>query len=194
MSEEQTANPILGGEGAATQADVSVAYSEMPFADLRKLAKERGLDSKGTADEIVNRLDAYDVAVKAMPNRSTDPAEHADAEEDDAPVHTPAQERNIEQMYRTTAMKQKAYFDAQPKVSVLIPFEFGENPAQAARIPFIVNVNGYQYDIPRGVMVEVPKGVAEIVKDRLESEGKLAREYAHVRLDSNPDKATALQA
>ena len=89
----------------------------------------------------------------------------------------------------TKAMFAKKALDAQPKVMVFVPFEAGENAAQAAKIKLPVNINGYQFDIPRGVAVNVPMQVAEMIKERLESEGKAGRS---ARIDASEDRQIAL--
>jgi len=49
----------------------------------------------------------------------------------------------------------------EPKVSFIIPLADGEKPGASE----IVNINGYQLNIKKGEMVEIPKSVASILAD-----------------------------
>ena len=71
----------------------------------------------------------------------------------------------------------------------MIPFEVGENPENGKRVKFHVNLNGYAVEIPRGIFVDVPEQIADIIKARLESEGKMGSEW---RLDRDPKQQEAL--
>lgn len=186
-------------------------YAEMAYNDLKKMASERGLDPKGTKDELMARLLDADNGV-AGNNSDTDGDEggaegtneegseggEGDEGEGEKNPEPPkrstrtaptAPRMDIETKYRTKAMMTKAALEKQPKVMVFIPFEAGENAAMAAKVKQTVNINGYQFDVPRGVAVEVPKQVAEMIKERLESEGKAGRAY---RIDSDERKQEAL--
>ena len=58
------------------------------------------------------------------------------------------------------AARMKARLDAQPKVNILIPLEgdkFG--------VTFPVTLNGYRMNIIKGIYVDVPKQVADVVID-----------------------------
>jgi hypothetical protein len=90
---------------------------------------------------------------------------------------------------RQDAQKMKAHLDAQPKVSIMVPFEVGENAEQGKDIPFHCNLNGYAMDIPRGVYVDVPQQVADMIKARLESEGKIGSNW---RIDADAKRTEAL--
>ena len=54
-------------------------------------------------------------------------------------------------------------FDAEPKVSVMIPLAHREKEGASE----VVVVNGYSYIIQKGMRVEVPKTVADILDERL---------------------------
>ena len=60
----------------------------------------------------------------------------------------------------------KAILEAQPKVSILIPLEKGEG--KGAQQPF--TINGYRFDVPKGVMTQVPQQVADMVAERFNVE------------------------
>lgn len=173
----------------------------MKYNELKALAKERGLDATGTKEDLLARLS--DAGVEASTDTDADTTEETQDESETtqeetaapAPAATisPAVERaetqKAEKALKTDAMKMKAHLEAQPKVSIMIPFEVGENPENGKKVAFHVNLNGYAMDIPRGIYVEVPKQVADIIKARLESEGKIGNEW---RIDRDPAKQTAL--
>jgi hypothetical protein len=50
-------------------------------------------------------------------------------------------------------------------------------------------MNGYRFQIKRGTFVEVPEQVANMIKERLESEGKIGR---NLRIDRDQNTLEAL--
>jgi len=60
----------------------------------------------------------------------------------------------------------KVTLEAQPKISILIPLEKGEG--KGAQQPF--TINGYRFDVPKGVMTQVPQQVADMVAERFNVE------------------------
>jgi len=163
----------------------------MTYADLKAAAKERGLTATGTKEELLARLEGAE-PVETPEEPEAEPEEVEEVETVTEPVPTgneTVNDKQIEKEWRNDVQKMKAHLDKQPKVSVMIPLEQGVPPESADKIPFVVNLNGYRMAIKRGVFVEVPMQVAEVVKANLESEGKIGSEY---RLDRNPDKLAAL--
>ena len=63
--------------------------------------------------------------------------------------------------FEKTKNEMKAVLDAQPKVRVLVPLESGEKLGEF--LP--VNVNGYRLNVPKGVYVDVPQTVADIIAE-----------------------------
>lgn len=167
-------------------------YSEMTYGDLQKLAKERGLAANGQKEELIARLEAAPAAISEtepeQPEGDVEPEEETEPEQPAAPA-APITDQKVEKEWRGDAAKMKAHLDKQKKVSVMIPLEQGVSAESAEKIPFVVNLNGYRYSVKRGVFVEVPMQIAEIIKERLESEGKIGSEY---RLDRNQAKQDAL--
>lgn len=178
----------------------------MKYNDLKAEAKNQGLDASGTKEELIARLSGSGEktpapAKKAVENSSDEADENdgddVDSEDDsdeDVKPSKPAKKavapkQNATQLHRTRAMKMKEHLDKQPKVRVLIPFNQGENPEQAKKIPFHVNINGWTMDIARGVMVEVPEQVATMVYERLESEGRIGSQF---RIDADEKRQEAL--
>lgn len=165
----------------------------LKYNELKSLAKENGLDASGTKEDLVTRLKEAGVtgASEKSDGGDTEPDEVVENPE---PAKKPAvneavEERKAEKALRNDARAMKANLDAQPKVSIMIPFEVGENPENGKKVPFHCNLNGYALDIPRGVYVEVPRQIADMIKERLESEGKIGAEW---RLDRDPSKQEAL--
>lgn len=185
-------------------------YDEMKYAELQKAAKDAGLGGSGTKEELIARLKENDSADSSQnePEASETPevAENVEEEGNDeaeaseepenpaepaAPkVDEKVAQRQADKALRTDAAKMKAHLDSQKKVSMLIPFESGVNAEQAKDVPFHVNLNGYAVDYPRGRYIEVPEQIADIIKERLESEGKIGQEW---RIDRDAKKQAALQ-
>ena len=167
---------------------------DLKYNELKALAKDNGLDASGTKEDLVDRIKAAGVAgVVASDDDSADTGADDSTETPAQPekpvVNEKVEEKNAEKALKTDAAKMKAHLDAQPKVSIMIPFEVGENPETGKKVPFHVNVNGYKMDIPRGVYVEVPMQIADMIKERLESEGKIGSQW---RIDRDASKQEAL--
>ena len=193
--------------------DNTTPISEMKYAELQALAKERNLNASGTKEKLVARLtEANDGAAAqdggadssdADTNESSDSKEVKESDgapEQEAPKTdetpksiSPVQERGeqkkADKALRADAKAMKAHLDSQKKVSIMVPFEVGENAEQGKDIPFHCNLNGYVMDIPRGVYTEVPMQIADLIKERLESEGKIGSQW---RIDANAQKTEAL--
>ena len=89
-----------------------------------------------------------------------------------------AKEKDLEGL--NDAQKTKIRLSKQPKVRIIIPKEKTES--KGATLP--VTINGYRLNIPKGVYVEVPEQVAQIV---MESEQQTAEalEKAVQRIPDN---------
>lgn len=180
----------------------------MKYNDLKAEAKKQGLDASGTKEELIARLSGSGEKPPAPAKKSdAKPSDEADenadededseddSEEDSKPAKPVAKKavsapkQTATQLHRTRALRMKEHLDKQPKVRVLIPFNSGETPEQAKKIPFHVNINGWTMDVPRGVMVDVPEQVAQMVYERLESEGRIGSQY---RIDSDEKRLEAL--
>lgn len=179
-------------------------YDDVKYNELKKMAKDRGLDASGTKEVLIERLEAADgngapapapTAEGSQAPAAAAPAAPATPAEDEAPntVTTPAQEKALEKtadrQLRKDAQEMKEALEKQPKVSIMIPFEAGESPENGKKVPFHVNLNGYKKDYPRGQYIEVPQQIADLIKERLESEGKIGEQW---RLDRDPKKMEAL--
>ena len=182
-----------------------MSYEELDYAGLQAALKEKGLKASGTKEELLARLQEADATpseeAEETPEETTEEETEEETPEEEAseeePEETPApkvekpklSDMEVEKELRTDAAKMKAHLAKQKKVSVMIPLEQGVSPEVAEKVPFVVNLNGYRLSIKRGVFVEVPEQIADMIKERLESEGKIGSKY---RLDRNPDKMEAL--
>lgn len=176
-------------------------YDDMKYHEIQALAKERGLNAAGKKEELIERL-LEDDSVNGTPSAPvTNPADET-PQGDSAPQETPevkntvispaqeaAETRKADQALRNDARKMKEHLESQRKVSIMIPFENGESPEVGKNIPFHVNLNGYKMDLKRGVYIEVPEQVADIIKERLESEGKIGSQW---RIDQDARRMEAL--
>lgn len=168
----------------------------MAYAELQKAAKELDLPANGTKEELVARLEGATPAEtpeepEVETPEETEEAEEEVTEEPEAPAKPNAKvsDREVEKQWRGDAMKMKDHLAGQKKVSIMIPLEVGVAPEVAEKIPFVCNLNGYRFSIKRGVFVEVPEQVANMIKERLESEGKIGR---NLRIDRNQNTLDAL--
>lgn len=166
----------------------------LKYNELKSLAKERGLDASGTKEELVTRLKEAGVtgASEKSDEGDTEPDEVVENPVPTTPkpvVNEKVEERKAEKALRNDARAMKAHLEAQPKVSIMIPFEVGENPENGKKVKFHCNLNGYAMDIPRGVYVEVPLQIADMIKERLESEGKIGAQW---RIDRDARQQEAL--
>lgn len=165
-------------------------YDNMAYAELKATAKELGLPATGTKEELLERLNGATPAETPEEPEETTPEPE---EEPEAPVEPEPKgqvsEREVEKQWRGDAQKMKEHLAKQRKVSVMIPLEVGVAPEVAEKIPFVVNMNGYRFSIKRGVFVEVPEQVADMIKARLESEGKIGR---NLRIDRDQKTLEAL--
>ena len=186
-----------------------MSYEELDYAGLQAALKEKGLKASGTKEELLARLQEADATpseeAEETPEETQEETTEEETEEEtpeeeaseEEPEETPApkvekpklSDMEVEKELRTDAAKMKAHLAKQKKVSVMIPLEQGVSPEVAEKVPFVVNLNGYRLSIKRGVFVEVPEQIADMIKERLESEGKIGSKY---RLDRNPDKMEAL--
>lgn len=186
----------------------------MKYNDLKALCKKRSLNASGTKEVLQARLkEAAGKPATPPTGEGATTGDTKDAKGDkpqgEAPAAsetpastegeaastatTPAQEKSLEKsasvQLRRDAQKMKEHLEKQPKVSIMIPFEAGESPENGKKIPFHVNLNGYMKDYPRGQYIEVPQQIADLIKERLESEGKIGAQW---RLDRDPKKIEAL--
>lgn len=87
--------------------------------------------------------------------------------------------------FQQTANDMKSLLASQPTVRIFVPYENGE--PKGTQLP--VNINGYRLNVPKGVYVEVPQTVAEIV---MASQNIYQEASSSVMSQNNPDKPLRL--
>lgn len=83
-------------------------------------------------------------------------------------------DRNDREVFESRKERIKRVLDAQPKVQVFVPRDFGEKAG--AILP--VTINGYRFSILKGVMVNVPQGVYDVIKNSMEATERAGAEFA----------------
>src|SRR6185295_11039719 len=86
-----------------------------------------------------------------------------------------------EASFNDTVSDAKAFLDAQPKVTVMVPLDIGEKKGTQLSGGF----NGYRWNIPKGIPVEVPKPIADII---MQSLGIYEEASAALRSPNDPDR------
>lgn len=86
-------------------------------------------------------------------------AKKDEAKQEAKPAAAPAQDADKMKSWKSKEEQTKHKLSLQPKVSFLVPLMPGEMPGAYET----VQINGYRLTIKKGVMVEVPKSVAEIL-------------------------------
>lgn len=117
-------------------------------------------------------------------------------------VETPLEQKLDEQRWMSKKQKMKDFFDAQPKVSVMIPLEAGEKPGvvEIKRVrgfdeTVVVSgavwsktFNGYRVVVPKGVYTEVARGIAENLSQELNQTLTAGDQWKLDRIDPNTGK------
>jgi hypothetical protein len=102
-----------------------------------------------------------------------------------ASVTPPNSDRNADAQLAKGAADMKAILAKQRTVRVLIPLA----PAESKNATELVCIQGYCQYVKKGIFVEVPEQVAEIIAQHLEIDLNLGSEF---RLDGNSQKQDAL--
>ena len=144
----------------------------MKLADLRKLAKKGGVenwDTLDSRDELIKAIKALEepkepeasTPEEVKPNAGKAPVVPLEEEEEEEEEGLPAGLTEKRVKMGGKAAKMKARLALQPKRSILIPREGKEK----AGTTFPVCINDYRLNIMKGVYVEVPKQVADVIMD-----------------------------
>ena len=126
-----------------------------------------------------NRKKAIELIIEKQGGDESAPEGNEDAQESelekvlDKPEPAPAKKvfQGIKEervAVGSKAQKMKEKLSKQPKKSIFIPFEQGEKPG----VTLSVTLNGYRLNIRKGVYVEVPSQVADVVMDSLNQTAK----------------------
>lgn len=92
---------------------------------------------------------------------------------------TPAQQAQVEQVHKSKEQAMKEHLAKQPKVRMYIPLEGAEKVGTV----YPVVMNGYRLNVPKGVYVDVPQPVADILRTSLQQTEEAGAQY---RLDKAP--------
>jgi hypothetical protein len=169
-----------------------MSYETKSYQELRKLCVENSLNGNGTREDLLARLQGAvlndtDADTQTPTNDKISQPSAPSASTEDAVA--PSVEKKVEREWRADAKAMEKHLAGQPKVRMMIPLEMGERAENGATIPFLINLNGYEMKIKRGEFIDVPKQVATMIQERLESEGKIGREW---RMDRSEEAQTAL--
>lgn len=82
------------------------------------------------------------------------------------PVEKIVTNAEVKQRVQTKAEQMKAHLESQPQVMILIPLEKGEK--KGASQPFCIN--GYRFEVPKGVMTPVSEQVAQMISEKYQVE------------------------
>lgn len=101
-----------------------------------------------------------------------------------APVEAPAS-KDIQKGLESDAQMTKRIMDKRPKVRFMIPLGINEKPGAFEE----VFINGYRWTIKKGVMVDIPDRVADLLAQKYQIETESGKE---MRLDRARDVEDAL--
>lgn len=125
-------------------------------------------------------------------SEDSDDSEDEEAEEEveapkkaTAPAKAPAPKVNVADQAASDIRTTKQILDAEEQVHFMVPLFEGEKPG-AVHECFI---NGYKFAVKKGVMVMVPRSVAELLAEHYKINAEAGADF---RLDLNADKQNAL--
>jgi len=139
---------------------------------------------------------AEDTAEETTDEETTDEDESEDSEEAEeeveapkkatAPAKAPAPAKvNVADDAASDIRSTKAILDAEEQVHFMVPLFEGEKPG-AVHDCFI---NGYKYSVKKGVMIMVPRSIAELLANHYKINAEVGADF---RLDLNESKQNAL--
>lgn len=96
-----------------------------------------------------------------------------------------AQKETDRQRWESKAERMKTHLAKQPKVTMYLPLEGKEKPG----ILYPVNLNGYRLNIPKGVYVDIPQQVADLLKESFLQTQEAGKEF---RIDLDEKKSEKL--
>lgn len=179
MASKQKNQRITQGGNKEPEVPAEAPKVETPKEPEKKsqleVAKQAGLDIKALVQEIKDEL--KDEIRKELDER--------------IPLGqflAPNSDPEIRRRHLSKAEAMKEHLAKQPKKSIIIPISKGEKRGKAIET---VILNGYRYEIQKGVYVDVPEQVAEVIMNHYQqTEEALDNEF---RLDkANEEKAKAL--
>lgn len=105
-----------------------------------------------------------------------------------APVATAAVPNNADAALAGDAKRMKAILAKQPKIRMIIPLRDGEKPGSTE----VCCINGYCQTIQKGVYVDLPEQMAEMIAENQNIELNLEGNKYRLDLDQGQDAANAL--
>lgn len=101
-------------------------------------------------------------------------------------VITEAEKLTVIESHKSKSERMKEKLKLQPKVRVFMPLEGKEKPGTL----FPVTLNGYRVNVPKGVYVEVPEQVGDIIMSSLNQTAEA--ENNPMRIDADTKKSDIL--
>lgn len=159
----------------------------MPKAkDEKKKSSPLADEEVDTSKDVAADTDADEEASDSDFDEDLPPAKAAKPASKPATAKTGSTDNAVAKQHQSDAKKMQEHLASQPKVRMIIPLSPGEKPGAFET----VNLNGFRMEIKKGVSVELPQQVAEVLSEYLQIDLNLANDY---RLDLNPDKKAALE-
>ena len=121
------------------------------------------------------------------------------------PKVDPKEDRQIEDQWKAKAKRQWDYWDSQPKVKILVPLvgtekqgvvKFIHEPGLGREVPVAISgavqpvtENGAQWIIPKGVYMDVPKPVADLIQAKYQQTSEAGANMLIDRVDPTTGKS-----
>lgn len=190
-------------EKVGGKKEVKKEQGTSKLEDLRKEAISLGMPESDANEFDSEKL--LQSTIKALKSTKETPAEPTVPQE----KADPKEEKQVEQKWRAKRDRQKAYFDKQPQIRVLIPLDPNaqEKPGVVeereinGRMEWVAvsgavwskTFNGYRIIVPKGVYWPVPKDVADNIAAEQNQIIMDAQRYGVDRVDPKTGKAVREQ-
>lgn len=152
----------------------------MPKEKEKKVKKNPLLDAE--EDTSKEEETAEDTADEAEEEAEESVEEKPVKKTAKVPVKAPV---NIGEELKSDMTNVKNIIDAEPKVHFMVPLAEGEK----AGTTHDVFINGYKYSVKKGVMVQIPESVFNLLADHYKITSEAGQAY---RVDLDAGKQTAL--
>ena len=118
------------------------------------------------------------------------------------PPPDPKEEKQVEKQWRSKAERMRTKLDAQPKIRFMIPIEGEEKPGVVREVTVkgrkeyvhvsgaieTVTLNGCKTIIPKGVFIEIPEQVANVLSESYRLTQEAGKDYLIDRIDPDTGK------
>jgi len=125
------------------------------------------------------------------------------------PSINPKEEKKIEKNWENKAEQMRIKLEGQPKVRILVPLE-GKETQGVVRLVYNekkkrqeqkhisgavqpVTLNGFMYLVPKGMYVEVPEQVAQVIQDKFNQTNEAGKDILIDRIDPETGRSVADQ-